>query len=159
MLTNRVLTLAGGLSLAGLLAACSATPPPQTAEAPPPAYTVTQTPTQTEYAVPDLLLFATDSAEVLPGGQRVIVDIATAARDRGGMVEVAGYTDTTGSPDHNQRLSEARAQAVAGAMAQAGIEPSRIQARGFGETELAVLTGDNTDEARNRRVVVRVAKN
>ena len=44
-------------------------------------------------------------------------------------------------------------------MAQAGIEPGRIQARGYGETELAVPTPDNTDEARNRRVVVRLARN
>lgn len=154
-----LLASAAIVTLGVALAACSSNPPPQQAAEAPPAYTVTQTATATEYAVPDLLLFATDSAEVLPGGHRVIADIASAAKTRGTPVEVAGYADTTGSAQHNQTLSEARAQAVAAEMAQAGIEPGRIQAKGFGETELAVPTPDNTDEARNRRVVVRVARN
>ena len=113
--------------------------------------------TNDEYTVPDRLLFATDSAQVLPTGHKIIAELADVARHHGGKVEVDGFTDTVGSPRHNDKLSIARAESVATELSQAGVERERIQTRGFGERELAVETPDQTPEARNRRVVVRLA--
>ena len=70
-----------------------------------------------------------------------------------------GFTDTVGRKRHNDKLSIARAQAVAGELVQNGVAPGRIEARGFGERDLAVPTADQVDEAKNRRVVVRIASN
>ena len=45
---------------------------------------------------------------------------------------VVGHTDATGSADHNQALSERRAQAMGRVLAQAGIDPSDIYFQGAG---------------------------
>jgi outer membrane protein OmpA-like peptidoglycan-associated protein len=124
----------------------------------PPAYTVTRHANNTEYAIPEQLLFATDSADVLPTGHIIIAQLsALAQKHSGAAVEVNGYTDTTGTKQHNQKLSVARADAVAGEMAQNGVAPDRIKAQGFGETDLLVPTDDHVNEAKNRRVVVVLA--
>lgn len=120
-------------------------------------WTVIHHETNTEYTVPDRLLFATDSAEVLPAGHKIIAELADVAKHHGGKVEVDGFTDTVGSPRHNDRLSVARAESVATELSQAGVERERIQTRGYGERELAVETPDQTPEAKNRRVVVKIA--
>jgi outer membrane protein OmpA-like peptidoglycan-associated protein len=72
------------------------------------------------------------------------------------LVGVDGYTDTVGSQDYNLPLSRARAQTVADALVHNGIDPRRISVAGFGKTHLAVPTGDNVRERRNRRVVIRL---
>jgi outer membrane protein OmpA-like peptidoglycan-associated protein len=158
---NRVIILPALLA-ATALSACSHDYPSypdgkgaQYSEAP---YTVTRHATNTEYAVPNQLLFATDSADVLPAGHKILAEIADVAKKHEtGAIEVDGFTDTTGPKRHNDKLSIARAQAVAGELAQNGVAAGRIAARGFGERELAVPTGDQVDEAKNRRVVVRIA--
>ena len=71
-------------------------------------------------------------------------------------IEVEGFTDTSGSHDYNMTLSQARAERVAGILVRHGIKPERILARGYGETRLAVQTGNGVKEARNRRVVIRI---
>lgn len=73
-------------------------------------------------------------------------------------VQVNGFTDTTGSTQFNQDLSERRAGAVATMLVQFGIMPQRLIVQGFGETRqfLAVPTGDNVNEPRNRRVEIQI---
>jgi OOP family OmpA-OmpF porin len=69
---------------------------------------------------------------------------------------VEGHTDTSGTHEHNQALSDARARAVADVLAREGVERDRIRTEGMGEAGLAVQTGDGVREPRNRRVVVRL---
>lgn len=71
------------------------------------------------------------------------------------QILVWGHTDTAGPADYNQRLSERRAEAVADYLESRGVTRDRMAVRGFGETQLAVPTPDNTPEARNRRVEIR----
>lgn len=144
---------------AALLSACSQET--KTAAIPDIApYVSTRDSDRIEYAVPNHLLFATDSAEVLPAGHKILEAIAGAAKRRGAApIEVNGYADTVGRKAYNQKLSEARAQAVASELASNGVDAARIRPQGFGETELAVPTPDSVDEAKNRRVVVRIASN
>ena len=73
------------------------------------------------------------------------------------IVEVSGYTDTTGSRDFNQQLSERRAGAVASQLIRFGVMPQRLIVQGYGETRLAVPTGDNVNEPRNRRVEIQIS--
>lgn len=65
---------------------------------------------------------------------------------------VAGYTDTVGSAQDNQRLSEQRARAIAHWFQKKGLKIP-VFYQGFGESVLAVSTPDDTPEARNRRAV------
>ena len=72
------------------------------------------------------------------------------------LVDVYGHTDTVGSADSNQRLSEQRAQAVANYLTSRGVDSSRIRWMGFGETRPKVSTGDNVNEPLNRRVEIKI---
>lgn len=69
-------------------------------------------------------------------------------------VTVTGFTDTVGSPDLNMRLSEARADAVKNILVQNGVPADSITTSGSGESGLLVDTAAQTNEGRNRRVVV-----
>jgi outer membrane protein OmpA-like peptidoglycan-associated protein len=103
------------------------------------------------------VLFPNDSAQISPRAYNIIASVAHDARAKPkDRVEVEGFTDTAGSHDYNMTLSQARAERVADVLVRQGIKPERIVARGYGETRLAVKTGNGVKEPRNRRVVIRL---
>jgi len=119
-------------------------------------YRVAHNGNETDYVM-DRVLFPTDSARISPNAYEMVADIAADARNHPRTsVFVEGYTDTTGSAEHNQDLSNERADAVADVLARHGIARSRIATHGFGERRLAVPTGNGVEEAANRRVVIRI---
>ncbi|MCB1492247.1 MAG: OmpA family protein [Rhodobiaceae bacterium] len=66
--------------------------------------------------------------------------------------EVGGHTDSDGSAEANQSLSEDRANAVRDYLVAAGVSPERLVARGYGE-EQPIVSNDTPDgKARNRRI-------
>ena len=69
-------------------------------------------------------------------------------------IAVNGYTDTSGTPGYNQKLSIRRADAVAGELVRDGVPRNVISIQGFGETHLLVPTGANVREPQNRRVEI-----
>lgn len=105
----------------------------------------------------DDILFQLNSTDLSPSAVRTIDAVAEvlAHYDRT-LIDVNGYTDTTGSEDYNLRLSQHRAEAVADVLVNDGINPARISPRGYGETHLRVPTGNNVNEPRNRRVEIRI---
>ena len=72
------------------------------------------------------------------------------------QVEVVGHTDTLGDRSYNQQLSLRRAQAIRDRLIKDGIAASAIAVAGRGELDLAVKTGTNVSEPRNRRVEIAV---
>jgi OOP family OmpA-OmpF porin len=93
-------------------------------------------------------------SDKLTGASSVVLD-AAAEGLRGCpkiQVRVEGHTDSIGSDEYNQGLGLRRANAVKGYMAGAGIAPSRLTARSFGESR--PIASNETDEGRalNRRV-------
>ena len=141
-------------------------PPPPDAQgynAPPPAgepqspWHVTRRDGETDYELPDSILFDLDSARVSPDADRVLQEIADAAHsDSGASLVVEGHTDTSGTREHNQALSDARARAVADVLVREGVARNRIRTEGMGEEGLVVQTGEGVAEPRNRRVMVRL---
>jgi outer membrane protein OmpA-like peptidoglycan-associated protein len=79
----------------------------------------------------------------------------------GYLIEVAGYADNTGSPDINQRLSTARADAVVAYLAQAHSVPLRriVNPTGLGASHPAASNDSEEGRAQNRRAVVKVMVN
>ena len=71
---------------------------------------------------------------------------------------IAGCTDTVGSASHNLDLSRRRAKAIASWLRSHGYNHP-IYYYGFGETLLAVGTGDGVDNANNRRALYMVGAN
>jgi outer membrane protein OmpA-like peptidoglycan-associated protein len=78
------------------------------------------------------------------------------------LVSIVGHTDTVGSFEYNQRLSERRATAVERAIlaraAEQGVEIGNITTAGRSFTELAVETGPNVREPRNRRATIAISQ-
>ena len=67
-------------------------------------------------------------------------------------VEIAGYTDNVGSASSNQRLSERRANAVRDWLVRQGIDPERIKAVGYGETNFVATNDTPEGRQKNRRI-------
>ncbi len=72
----------------------------------------------------------------------------------GAEVQVTGYTDTLGSADDNDALSQRRAEEILGALVAQGLELSMMSAVGRGERDLREPTEDGVANQANRRVVV-----
>ena len=68
------------------------------------------------------------------------------------LIEVAGHTDSSGSDQYNQSLSERRAQAVAGYLASQGVKQQRLMTVGAGETHPVASNDTEQGRAANRRV-------
>ena len=66
-------------------------------------------------------------------------------------VRVEGHTDWIGSDAYNQKLSENRARAVRDYLIQKGVEPSRLEAVGYGESRPVADNNTVQGRARNRR--------
>jgi outer membrane protein OmpA-like peptidoglycan-associated protein len=112
---------------------------------------------ETDYDLPDSILFALDSARISPRALPALREIARAARDEpDARLIVEGHTDTSGTNAHNRELSNDRACAVAAILMHDGIAERRIRAIGLGKRGLAVKTPDQVREPRNRRVVIRL---
>ena len=102
------------------------------------------------------LLFDVDSADLGDVARQRVGELAEEV-PQGATLAVDGHTDSVASEEHNQDLSERRAQAVADAVT--AIRPDlALEVRGHGESELKVVeTGEHIAEARaqNRRVELR----
>ena len=109
--------------------------------------------------LPDGVTFATNSANINPNFQRTLDTVADSmVRYPNSLIDVYGFTDTTGQPGYNQDLSERRAQAVADYLVRRGVSRARIATRGYGEDPqyLRVRTGDGVNEPLNRRVEIKI---
>ncbi|MFO7910910.1 MAG: OmpA family protein [Desulfotignum sp.] len=96
--------------------------------------------------------FEYDKSTLLPGAYaelRRISDILNKYPRT--IIEVGGHTDTRGSEEYNQRLSERRAQAVKNELISNGVMSRRINAVGYGESRPI-----SSDHAMNRRVEITI---
>jgi outer membrane protein OmpA-like peptidoglycan-associated protein len=101
--------------------------------------------------------FETDSAVIKPGFQSTMDKLADAVIRYGKTsLTVTGYTDSRGTPLHNQELSQRRAQAVVDYFELKDVNPGRLVAMGKGQTE--PIASNDTDAGRraNRRVEILV---
>lgn len=67
-------------------------------------------------------------------------------------LQVEGYTDSTGSEDFNQKLSENRAGAVRDFLVAQGVSPDNIESTGYGEAKPVADNGTAAGRQQNRRV-------
>lgn len=107
----------------------------------------------------DRILFQTGSSTLNNVSSEQIGNIASIMKAIP-IVEfkIGGYTDNTGDPEENKKLSQVRAEAVMNALIEQGIDASRLTAEGYG-SEFPVAD-NKTPEGReqNRRVAIRVTK-
>ena len=99
------------------------------------------------------LFFAAESFDIAPDTRGALKKIVAILKNcRNVTIEVEGYTDSTGTPTNNKRLSELRAKSVVDFLAAAGVDPSKLKAIGFGQER--PITTNSTPEGRrmNRRI-------
>ncbi len=102
-----------------------------------------------------LVFFDWDRDTITPEGMQIIQQAAAAFRAGGPVtIQVTGYTDRSGSPGYNQRLSERRANNVANAMARMGVPRQQMAVSGRGENDNRVPTAPGVREPQNRRVEI-----
>jgi outer membrane protein OmpA-like peptidoglycan-associated protein len=69
-------------------------------------------------------------------------------------LDVRGYTDSTGSFEHNQQLSERRARSVGAYLVTRQIAATRIRTAGFGPRHPIVGNDTESGRAQNRRIEI-----
>ncbi len=119
-----------------------------------------------EHIVINNIQFGFDSA-VLSDADKVLLDDVYARLEpykellqkELSHIEITGYTDTSGSEDYNQKLSERRANAVADYMASKGTDRGNMIVLGKGEANPIADNGTRDGRKRNRRVELDVIQN
>jgi outer membrane protein OmpA-like peptidoglycan-associated protein len=118
--------------------------------------TVKQEPRGTVITLSGSVIFASGKAELLPGAQTKLdqVAIALAEGDPQAKIVVEGHTDSRGSNALNQDLSARRAAAVRSYLVSKGLAPERVVAQGVGPSRPIADNETAEGRANNRRVEV-----
>jgi outer membrane protein OmpA-like peptidoglycan-associated protein len=99
------------------------------------------------------VLFDTGKYTLKPGTQISLAKVAGILQAYPGLkVQVEGYTDSVGSDDFNQKLSENRAGAVKDFLVAQGVSQSNISSAGFGKNDPVADNGSSSGRQLNRRV-------
>ncbi len=103
------------------------------------------------------ILFDTDKYSLKPGAQDNLVKIGTVLQKYPDFdIDAEGHTDSTGSENYNQWLSEKRAGAVADFLIKNGLGPARIHASGMGEMRPVATNETAEGRQQNRRVELHI---
>jgi len=106
------------------------------------------------------IYFETDSFRILSSSETELEKLTFFLKNNPQLeVEIQGHTDNTGRPESNLALSELRAKSVVEYLVLKGITATRLQFRGFGETN--PVTTNQTEDGRklNRRTTIKISKN
>jgi outer membrane protein OmpA-like peptidoglycan-associated protein len=107
----------------------------------------------------DRLEFETDSARLRPSSREQISNIAAILKAYPNVaVKIGGYTDNTGDPAHNLKLSQERANSTLNELVAIGIPTSQLAAEGYGEQFPVADNSTPEGRQRNRRIDIRVTK-
>ncbi len=101
------------------------------------------------------VLFDFDSANLKPGAREKVARVASILHSHPDLkIEVEGHTDSVGSDQYNQRLSERRAESVRAGLVQQGVNREAVGTAGFGESRPVATNGTPEGRQQNRRVEI-----
>lgn len=101
--------------------------------------------------------FMTGSAEIRLESELILDDIYNwLEKEKNTKIEIQGHTDQEGNEEVNQRLSLDRAEAVMFYLIKKGISPTRLKAKGFGESQPLDNSGTKKAMAKNRRIEFKI---
>lgn len=105
--------------------------------------------------MPGNVTFATDSSDLSPAFFEVLNSVGKVLKEFDQtVVEVAGHTDSTGTEEYNQSLSERRAASVSQYFSARGIAQQRLMTVGMGELRPVADNGSAAGRQANRRVEI-----
>jgi OOP family OmpA-OmpF porin len=107
----------------------------------------------------DRLLFDTNTAALQPSSQEQLQNIANILKAYPNVqIRIGGYTDNQGAAGTNLKLSEDRADNVMHQIITLGVDPSRLDAKGYGEDHPVADNATDAGRAQNRRISMRVTQ-
>jgi OOP family OmpA-OmpF porin len=135
--------------LALSLSACNKEPAPKASAA--------KAPTVMKFD--EAALFDFDKADLKPEGKEQLnayrekakTDLSSAEK-----VKVVGYTDNTGTAEHNSKLSQQRAEVVRDYLVSIGVDPKKLEAVGAADANPVADNSTKEGQAKNRRVEIEV---
>jgi len=102
-------------------------------------------------------LFAVNSSSLLPGAYDEVNRVAQVLNQYPQTtIVISGHTDSTGSEQYNQALSERRANAVKNALVGMGVNPARMTTIGYGKSKPVASNASEAGRQLNRRVELRI---
>jgi outer membrane protein OmpA-like peptidoglycan-associated protein len=99
------------------------------------------------------VLFDTGKSTLRPAAREKLAKVSGIVLAYPGLkLQVEGHTDSVGSAEYNQKLSEARANSVRDYLTRQGLPPEAITAEGFGEMQPVASNATAAGRQQNRRV-------
>lgn len=100
--------------------------------------------------------FVTNSEKLRPESESILTGLVSRIEHcHCSRVEINGYTDSTGTREYNQKLSERRANSVKNFLESHGVSSGIVTAQGFGEDHPIAPNDTKEGRAANRRVTIR----
>lgn len=107
--------------------------------------------------LPDGVTFDVNSYTLQPRFRTTLDEISKSLKNYpNSLIDVYGHTDSTGSDQYNQTLSENRARTVANYLVMQGVSDARVRSLGYGETMPIASNDTEEGRARNRRVEIKI---
>ena len=103
------------------------------------------------------ILFDVNSYALKPATRKQLVDFSqTLNKEEETDILVEGHADATGPEDYNLKLSKQRADAVASFLETQGVKASRVDEKGYGESQPVADNSSETGRQKNRRVDIAI---
>ncbi len=103
--------------------------------------------------IKDQVQFATSKSEILAGSYPLLEQVAKILKEHPELtrLRIGGHTDNRGPRDYNIQLSQDRAEAVRRFLIERGVEPSRLEAKGYGPDQPIDTNDTAAGRQKNRR--------
>jgi len=99
------------------------------------------------------ILFDYDKATLQQSSNKQLQEVVTLLLNNPDLsLEIQGHTDSDGSADYNLQLSQRRSESVLNYLVLFGVDPSRLKAKGYGESMPVAPNDTDENKAKNRRV-------
>jgi outer membrane protein OmpA-like peptidoglycan-associated protein len=104
----------------------------------------------------DSVKFPVDKHALSPEAQQRLSELVQRLKseNRNVYLEIQGYTDSTGSPEYNEKLGQERAEAVRRYLSEQGVALNRMGTISYGQDHPVAPNDTNEGRAQNRRVAI-----
>jgi outer membrane protein OmpA-like peptidoglycan-associated protein len=104
--------------------------------------------------ITEKIQFELDKAVIRPESFGLLDEIVSVLKENDHIkkVDIVGHTSDEGDERYNQQLSERRAKSVLDYLTSHGIDPARLNAKGFGESQPIASNANEAGREKNRRV-------
>jgi len=105
------------------------------------------------------IFYETDSYELLPASVVELKKVHSFLMNNPSIeVEISGHTDNTGTSDHNQSLSERRADTVVEFLMNMGVKPDALMPAGYADRQPVADNSTESGRAQNRRTELKIIR-